>query len=117
MSGRSLGEGNGLPTSVFLPGEFHGQRSLEDKGAWHAVVYGVSKSQTQQRLNNSRNFPGGPVVKTLCSQYRGPGFSPSLGNSMPHASTKTGHSQYLYIHIQYTHTHIHTHTHTHTKDY
>ena len=27
-SGRSPGEGNGLPTAVFLPGEFRGQRSL-----------------------------------------------------------------------------------------
>ena len=27
-SGRSLGEGNGLPTPIFLPGESHGQRSL-----------------------------------------------------------------------------------------
>ena len=26
--GRSPGEGNGFPTSVLLPGEFHGQRSL-----------------------------------------------------------------------------------------
>ena len=27
-SGRSSGEGNGLPTPVFLPGKFHGQRNL-----------------------------------------------------------------------------------------
>ena len=27
-SGRSPGEGNGLPTPVFFPGRFHGQRSL-----------------------------------------------------------------------------------------
>ena len=27
-SGRSLGEGNGNPPPVFLPGESHGQRSL-----------------------------------------------------------------------------------------
>ena len=26
--GRSPGEGNGTPPAVFLPGEFHGQRSL-----------------------------------------------------------------------------------------
>ncbi|CAI9158194.1 unnamed protein product [Rangifer tarandus platyrhynchus] len=23
-----------------------------------------------------RDFPGGPLLKTLCSQYRGPGFKP-----------------------------------------
>ena len=28
-SERSPGEGNGNPTPVFLPGKFHGQRSLE----------------------------------------------------------------------------------------
>ena len=28
-SGRSLGGGHGKPTPVFLPGESHGQRSLD----------------------------------------------------------------------------------------
>ena len=37
---RSPGEGNGLPTPVFLPGEFHGQRNLQ------AIVHGVAKSWT-----------------------------------------------------------------------
>ena len=27
-----------------------------------------------------RDFPGGPVAKTLCSQCRGPRFDPWLGN-------------------------------------
>ena len=39
-SARSPGEGHGNPTPVFLPGEFHGQRSQ-----W-AIVHGVAKSQT-----------------------------------------------------------------------
>ena len=29
-SGRSFGEGDGYPTPVFLPGEFHGQKSPWD---------------------------------------------------------------------------------------
>ena len=33
-SGRCRGEGNGYPTPVFLPGEFHGQRSLVGYGPW-----------------------------------------------------------------------------------
>ena len=33
-SGRSPGEGNGNPTPVFLPGEFHGQRSLVGYSPW-----------------------------------------------------------------------------------
>ena len=33
-SGRSPGEGNGNPSPVFLPGEFHGQRSLVGYSPW-----------------------------------------------------------------------------------
>ena len=32
--GGSPGEGNGLPTPVFLPGEFHAQRSLVGYSPW-----------------------------------------------------------------------------------
>ena len=39
-SGRSPGGGDGLPTPVFLPGESHGQRSLQ------ATVLRVAQSQT-----------------------------------------------------------------------
>ena len=58
-----------LPTPVFLPGKFHGWRSLvgcgpwgrkesdttDDGGAWWAVVRGVAKSQTRLRMEE----PGG----------------------------------------------------------
>ena len=37
-SGRSPGEGNGKPTPVFLPGEFHEQR---------VIGHGIRKSWTQ----------------------------------------------------------------------
>ena len=40
-SGRSPGGGNGQPIPVFLPGEFHGQRSQR------AIVHRVAKSQIQ----------------------------------------------------------------------
>ena len=33
-SGRSSGEGNGLPTPVFLPGESQGQKSLAGHSPW-----------------------------------------------------------------------------------
>ena len=33
-SGRFLGEGNGNPTPVFLPGKSHGQRSLVGYNPW-----------------------------------------------------------------------------------
>ena len=35
-----------------------------------------------------REFPGGPVAKTLCSRYRGAGFDPWSGNWFPCATTK-----------------------------
>ena len=33
-SGRSHGEGDGYPLAVFLPGDFHGQRSLVGYSSW-----------------------------------------------------------------------------------
>ena len=33
------------------------------------------------------------MSKTLCSQCRGPGFNPWLGNKIPHATIKTWYSQ------------------------
>ena len=36
---------------------------------------------------NARDFLGGPVAKTLCSQCRGSGFDPWSGNEIPHATT------------------------------
>ena len=33
-SGRSVGEGNGILTPAFLPGKFHGQRSLAGYSPW-----------------------------------------------------------------------------------
>ena len=40
-SGRSPGEGNGNPLQYSCLG------NLRDRGAWWAVVHGVTKSQTQ----------------------------------------------------------------------
>ena len=46
--GRSLRGGNGLPTLVFWPGEFHGQRSLVGYSPW-----GHKKSDTTEWLSLS----------------------------------------------------------------
>ena len=54
-SSRSPGEGNGLPTPVFLLGESHGQSSLE------GTVQRVAKSQTPvKRINMHKGFLGAP---------------------------------------------------------
>ena len=49
--GRSPGERNGLPTPVFLPGKFHGQRSLVDYNPW-----GCKESDTTERLTLSLSY-------------------------------------------------------------
>ena len=47
----------------------------------------------EELINNVvRDFPG-PVVKTLSSGCKGPGFEPQSGNSIPYASITTRHSQ------------------------
>ena len=42
---------------------------------------------------HSWHFSGGPVAKTPHYQCKGPRFEPLSGNSIPHAATKTWHSQ------------------------
>ena len=42
-SGRSHGEGNSLPTQVFLPGASHGQRSLAGYNPWGCKESGTTK--------------------------------------------------------------------------
>ena len=39
--------------------------------------------------SSSRDFPGGPVAKSPCSQNRDPGFDPWSGNLIPHAATES----------------------------
>ena len=61
-SGRSLGEGNGTHSPVFLPGKSNGQRSLVDC-RW--TVHGIAKSQTQfsnettTKYNKVHSYPSG----------------------------------------------------------
>ena len=43
-------------------------------------------------LKMRKDFPGGPVGKTLCSQSRGPRFHPWSGKQIPHATTKSSHA-------------------------
>ena len=44
----------------------------------------VGKHGVQSR-DRRRDFPGSPVVKTLCFQCRGTGSIPGLGTKIPHA--------------------------------
>ena len=43
-------------------------------------LLGIYPQKTLIQKDTCRNFPGGPVSKTLRSQCRGPRFNPWLGN-------------------------------------
>ena len=60
-------------TPVFLPGKFHGWRSLAGYSP-----HGHNRTERLTDTFTSWDFPGGPVAKTLCSQCRIPGFDPSV---------------------------------------
>ena len=47
------------------------------------------KSHFIDRNTEAQDFRGGPVVKTLLFQSRGPGFDPWAGDQNPHAATKS----------------------------
>ena len=51
---------------------------LCDTGFGNGVLKILSKCDTKS--TNNKDFPGGPVGMTLCSQCRGPEFNPWLGN-------------------------------------
>ena len=54
-----------------------------------ALFWGRGSINFYYQGDSCRDFPGGPVIKTLCSQCRGPRFYPWLGNQIPQAVTKT----------------------------
>ena len=58
--------------SIFIRGE-------SAWGSMPTLCEVFSKVEAHQKRTN-RNFPGGPVAKTPCSQRRGPGFNPWSGN-------------------------------------
>ena len=56
-------------------------RIEEAKHTWfYAAGFGHFLARSKKTLRVSGGFPGGPVVKTLHSQCRGPGFDPWSGN-------------------------------------
>lgn len=91
-----------LPTSFFSIGwNSHwagGSQGLVWEGGHHllrAFVYLVlfqvlnSKDGRQERVIHSAgwDFPGGPMIRTPCFQWRGPGFHPWMGKKDPTCCT------------------------------
>ena len=68
-------------------------RKKEEKYLVFEACEGLLKeAQKQYQKLPYRDFPGGPVAKTLHSQCRGPRFDPWSGNWIPHAKTKSSHA-------------------------
>ena len=61
-SGRFSGEENGYPL------QYSCLENSMGRGAWHAIVHGVSKSRTRlKRLSSSSSSPGGSDGKESCN--------------------------------------------------
>ena len=55
-SGRFPGEGNSLPTPIFLPGEFYGQRSLEGYSSQDHKELDMTEQLTLHFFTSEYNF-------------------------------------------------------------
>ena len=72
--------------ALFLSKQAKPQPSHMQQGSYLSVWLGGLKMRKQGLL-------GGPAAGTLQSQSKGPVFNPWSGNQVPHATTKTWHSQ------------------------
>ena len=85
-SGRVPGISKWLPNPIFLPGDLHGQRSLEgyspqgskkwDTGVWHSKA-NISMANNRESLG----FPGGSVSKESACNVGILGLIPGAGRS------------------------------------
>ena len=63
--GRSPGEGRKWqPTPVFLPGKYHGQRSLAGQSPWGHKELDMSKQKTKLAYYNKKDFLFTSLSKT-----------------------------------------------------
>ena len=62
-------------TGIFLPGEFHGQRSLAGYSPW------IAKSQTHLGVYHTLELPWFLRLWRICLQYGRPSFHPWAGKS------------------------------------
>ena len=79
-----IGEGNGNPLQCSC------LENPRDGGAWWAAVNGVAQSRTRLKWlsssSSSREFPGGPVVRTQHFHSCDTGSIPGQGTKIPQAT-------------------------------
>ena len=79
-----IGEGNGNPLQCFC------LENPRDREAWWAAFYGVAQSRTWLKWlsssSSSREFPGGPVVRTQHFHCCDTGSIPGQGTKIPQAT-------------------------------
>ena len=63
--------------SILSKNAYTGSNYEEKNIKWETLYFGKKKK---------KDFPVGPMVKTLCSWHRGHGLIPSQGTKMPHAT-------------------------------
>ena len=103
--GGELGVGQEARSGVTLRIKLDRTQNVQ-RNAWHFSVFVANDYCVMTvffllfKKSPLRDFPGGPVAKTLLSQCRGPGFCPSSGNKscmpqfkIPCDSAKTQSSQ------------------------
>ena len=72
--GRDIGKPPTSPHPTHRETKAEGGRRTSKKSSFLTPLRGPHED------TGAWDFPGGPVVKTLCSQCRGPGLDPWLGN-------------------------------------
>ena len=101
-SGRSLGEGNGLSTPVFLPAKSHGQRSLASYSPWGRIGHDwVTKQQQRKWISHATQLlrwsqAGSASKLTLLVSPWGVGEVSSRGDKAPR---RTGRSSHLCLQV------------------
>ena len=73
-SGRFSWRRKWLPTPVFLPGKFHGQRGLADSSLWDHTELDATDVILVPGALTSTPSPGDPCVPQTCLLWTGPGL-------------------------------------------
>jgi len=78
-----------VPCLVLTVASWPSFRFLKKQVRWSVILISLRIFHSKKLQDSQWSFPGGPVVKTLCSQCRGCGSTPGWGRScMPDGEAK-----------------------------